>query len=47
MLHHPTLDLLHTLGFDGMAKGFKHLQTNPESQALDHPEWLGLLWNGG
>lgn len=43
MLHHPTLDLLHTLGFDGMAKGFKDLQTNPESQALDHPEWLGLL----
>lgn len=43
MLHHPTLDLMHTLGFDGMAKGFKDLQTNPESQALDHPEWLGLL----
>lgn len=43
MLHHPTLDLMHTLGFDGMAKGFRDLQTNPESQALDHPEWLGLL----
>ena len=43
MLHHPTLDLMHALGFDGMAKGFKDLQTHPESQALDHPEWLGLL----
>lgn len=43
MLNHPTLDLMHSLGFDGMAKGFKDLQSDPESQALDHQEWLGLL----
>jgi len=43
MLNHPTLDLMQTLGFDGMIKGIKDLQDNPESQALDHLEWLGLL----
>ena len=43
MLNHPTLDLMHSLGLDGMAKGFKDLQNDPESQALDHQEWLGLL----
>ena len=43
MLNHPTLDLMQTLGFDGMIKGIKDLQNNPESQALDHLEWLGLL----
>lgn len=45
MLNHPTLDLMHSLGLDGMAKGFKDLQNDPESQALDHQEWLGLLLN--
>jgi DNA replication protein DnaC len=34
---------MQTLGFDGMIKGIKDLQDNPESQALDHLEWLGLL----
>lgn len=45
MLNHPTLDLMHSLGLDGMTKGFKDLQNDPESQALDHQEWLGLLLN--
>ena len=43
MLNHPTQDLMQSLGFDGMAKGFRDLQNDPESQALDHQEWLGLL----
>ena len=43
MLNHPTQDLMQSLGFEGMAKGFKELQNDPESQALDHQEWLGLL----
>ena len=43
MLNHPTLDLMQTLGFEGMIKGIKDLQDNPESKALDHLEWLGLL----
>jgi DNA replication protein DnaC len=43
MLTHPTLDLLHGLGLDGMAKGFKALQDSSEASSLDHPAWLGLL----
>lgn len=43
MLNHPTQDLMQSLGFEGMAKGFRDLQNDPESQALDHQEWLGLL----
>lgn len=43
MLNHPTLDLLHELGLDGMAKGFREMMDNPESHALDHAEWLGIL----
>ena len=43
LLNHPTLDLLHELGLDGMAKGFRDLADNPEGQALDHAEWLGIL----
>lgn len=43
MLNHPTQDLMQSLGFEGMAKGFKELQNDPDSQALDHQEWLGLL----
>lgn len=43
MLHHPTLDRLHELGLEGMAKGFRDLAANPESRGLDHAEWLGLL----
>ena len=43
MLHHPTLDRLRDLGLEGMAKGFRDLAANPESNALDHADWLGLL----
>ena len=43
MLNHPTLDLLRELGLDGMAKAFEELEANPESRALEHGEWLGLL----
>lgn len=43
MLPHPTIDLLHTLGLYGMAKGFKALEATPETRDLDHTEWLGLL----
>ncbi len=43
MLNNPTLDRLRELGLDGMAKGFRDLAANPESRALEHAEWLGLL----
>ena len=43
LLNHPTLDRLRELGLDGMAKRFQDLAANPESRALDHAEWLGLL----
>jgi DNA replication protein DnaC len=43
LLNHPTLDRLCELGLDGMAKGFRDLAANPESRALEHAEWLGLL----
>ena len=43
MLHHPTLDRLIELGLEGMAKGFRELEANPEGRILEHAEWLGLL----
>jgi DNA replication protein DnaC len=43
MLNHPTLDLLQDLGLHGMVKGFRDLAANPESKALEHAEWLGIL----
>ena len=43
MLNHPTLDRLRELGLDGMAKAFEELAANPETRALEHAEWLGLL----
>ncbi len=43
MLAHPTLDLLHTLGLHGMAKGYQEIDANPEARSLEHAEWLGLL----
>ena len=43
MLNHPTLDRLRELGLDGMARAFQNLAANPESRALEHAEWLGLL----
>jgi DNA replication protein DnaC len=43
MLTHPTLELLHELGLQGMAKAFKAMADNPEAQGLSHAEWLGLI----
>jgi len=43
LLQHPTFERLRDLGLNGMAKGFRDLAANPESGALDHAEWLGLL----
>jgi DNA replication protein DnaC len=43
MLTHPTLDLLHDLGLHGMAKAFKALAADAETENLGHAEWLGLL----
>jgi hypothetical protein len=43
MLTHPTLDLLHSLGLHGIAKGFKDLDTQSEARSLEHAEWLALL----
>lgn len=43
MLRHPTLDLLTSLGLDGMAKAFTELEAQPEAGSLSHPEWLALL----
>jgi DNA replication protein DnaC len=43
LLNHPTLDRLRELGLDGMARAFQNLAANPESRALEHAEWLGLL----
>jgi DNA replication protein DnaC len=43
MLTHPTLDLLHSLGLHGMAKGFKDLEGHSEARSLEHAEWLALL----
>jgi DNA replication protein DnaC len=43
MLSHPTLDLLQTLGLQGMIKGFQELAAKPEARSLEHAEWLGIL----
>ena len=43
MLKHPTLDLLAELGLHGMAKSFRDMADNPETAALGHAEWLGIL----
>ena len=43
MLTHPTLDLLHQLGLNGMAKAFGEIEAAGEASALTHPEWLALL----
>ena len=42
MLTHPTLDLLHQLGLNGMAKAFGEIEASGEATTLTHPEWLGL-----
>lgn len=43
MLTHPTLDLMHELGLNGMAKAFGEIEASAEAAALTHPEWLALL----
>ena len=43
MLTHPTLDLLHQLGLNGMAKAFGEIEASGDGSTLTHPEWLGLL----
>jgi len=43
VLTHPTLDQMHQLGLAGMARAFGELEANPQSGALSHAEWLGLL----
>ena len=43
MLQHPTIDRLRELGLEGMAKSLRDLAANPETKALDHLEWLGIL----
>ena len=43
LLQHPTIDRLRELGLDGMARSLRDLTANPESKALDHMEWLGIL----
>jgi hypothetical protein len=37
-LTHPTLDLLHQLRLDGMAKAFGEIEASSEATALTHPE---------
>lgn len=43
MLNHPTLDQLHALGLEGMAKAFAEIDAKSEANDLGHCEWLGLL----
>ena len=43
MLTHPTLDLLRTLNFDGMADAFTELEAQDAAKDLGHAEWLALL----
>ena len=43
MLAHPTLDQLHALGLQGMAKAFVDADASPESGSLTRAEWLALL----
>ena len=43
MLRHPTLDQLHALGLQGMAKAFADLADADEVRDLAHADWLALL----
>ena len=43
MLRHPTLDQLHVLGLQGMAKAFADLADADEAKDLAHADWLALL----
>jgi len=43
MLSHPTLNQLHALGLQGMAKAFVEIEAKSEANELGHRDWLGLL----
>jgi DNA replication protein DnaC len=43
LLNHPTLDQLHALGLQGMAKAFAEIDAKSQANDLGHREWLGLL----
>jgi DNA replication protein DnaC len=43
LLKHPTLDQLHALGLQGMAKAFVEIAGGGEADGLGHHEWLALL----
>lgn len=43
MLHHPTIDKLHHLRFNGMLKALQEQQGLPQWEALSFEERLGLL----
>jgi len=43
LLKHPTLDQLHALGLQGMAKAFEDLAASGEADRLGPLDWLGLL----
>ena len=43
MLNHPTLEKLHKLRLNGMAKGFTDQAGNPDADSLHFEERLGLL----
>ena len=43
MLNHPTLDQLHALGLQGMAKAFAEIEASGQERSLGAREWLGLL----
>ena len=43
MLRHPTLDQLHALGLEGMAKAFADIATADQAKDLPHADWLALL----
>jgi DNA replication protein DnaC len=43
VLKHPTLDQLHALGLQGMAKAFADIATADQAKDLPHADWLALL----
>ena len=43
LLKHPTLDQLHALGLQGMAKAFADIATADQAKDLPHADWLALL----
>jgi DNA replication protein DnaC len=43
VLKHPTLDQLHALGLNGMAKAFADITAADQTKDLPHADWLALL----